>query len=337
LQINDETQPPPLKVGLTYNLKRDGANEAQAEFDSIETINAIKEAIEKLGHKVVLLEADGELPPKLAQSRPDIVFNIAEGTNGRGREAHIPSLLSYYDIKFTGSDETTLCICLDKALTKRILISHKIKTPRYQIIESADFKINRNLKFPLIAKPNAEGSSKGISDISVVRSHSELYELVERHFAQSEAVLLLEEFIEGREFTVGIVGNGTETRVMRPMEIRFRTSGEGYDVYDYTKKKYCEKYIEYVCPAQLSCELEREMTVTAKKIYEVLGCRDFSRIDFRLTEFNELYFIEINPLAGLTPGYSDFPMIAKANGVEYEELIAQILAAALKRYGIGEL
>lgn len=337
MQKNDDSQPPPLKVGLAYNLKRDNASETEAEFDSPHTIEAIKAAIEKQGCEVIMLEADKTLPKKLLKNEIDIVFNIAEGTNGRGREAHVPSILSYYGIKHTGSDETTLCVCLDKELAKRILISHKVKTPKYQLIASRDFKLKKNLSFPLIAKPNAEGSSKGISEISVFKNEDELRTFSDGYFAGQNDVLLLEEYITGREFTVGVVGNEKETRVFRPMEIALKGAKSGYGVYDYAIKKDCMKHVDYICPASISREAEKNMMRTAGKIYTILGCRDFARIDFMLTEFNELYFIEINPLAGLTPGYSDFPMLAEANGVKYDELIGMILVSALKRYGMGGL
>ncbi len=329
---NEEFQPPPLKVGLTYNLKHDNTSESEAEFDSIDTINAIANALKSSGCEVILLEADRELPNKVLNNSIDIVFNIAEGANGRGREGHVPSILSYYSIKHTGSDETTLCVCLDKALAKRVLVSHRVKTPKYQLIEDLGFKLNKNLLFPLIVKPNAEGSSKGITEVSVIKSTEDLSRVIEENFKEKKHALLLEEYIEGREFTVGIVGNGKETRVFRPMEIVFKNKTRGYDVYDYEIKKDCMKHVEYVCPPQLSPYMEKKMMDTSRKIYGILGCRDFARIDFRLTQYNDLYCIEINPLAGLTPGYSDFPMLAEANGVKYDELIGLILTAAIKRY-----
>ena len=248
-----------------------------------------------------------------------------------------PSILNYYGIRHTGSDETTLCVCLDKELAKRILISHNVKTPRCQLIASRDYKLKKNLSFPLIAKPNAEGSSKGISEISVFKNEGELIKFTDGYFSRQNDVLLIEEYVVGREFTVGVVGNAKETRVFRPMEIAFKQKKSGYGVYDYSIKKDCMKYVDYICPSSIGTAVEKTMMRTAKKIYEALGCRDFARIDFMLTADNELYFIEINPLAGLTPGYSDFPMIAEANGVKYDELIAMILSAALKRYGLGGL
>ncbi len=331
----DDFDPPPIKVGLTYNLKKDNASEEEAEFDSIETINAIKSALEKTGCNVTLLEADNELPHKLLSNKPEIVFNVAEGRNGRSREAHVPAILSYYGIEFTGSDETTLCLCLDKALSKRILAAHKVKTPKFYLAKGADSKIPKTLCYPLIAKPNAEGSSKGITAVSVASNEKELKAIIKEHFTKSNTELLIEEFITGRELTVGVLGNGEDTIVLRPMEIAFKDNGLKYNVYDFNIKKDCMKYIDYHCPAKLRKDTEDLIRGTAKKIYNILECRDLARIDFILTEFNELYFVEINPLPGLTPGYSDFPMLCERNGIKYDTLIGAILKAAIKRVGLG--
>lgn len=323
-------------VGLTYNLKKgikSNIEDIEAEFDSIETVNAIKEALERLNCTVELLEADTGIISRLVQMKPDIVFNIAEGLDGRGREAHIPALLNFLHIPFTGSDETTLCIALDKALTKRILTTFGVKTPKYQLIKHPSEFIKK-LNFPLIVKPNAEGSSKGISDFAIVNNNDELKGLIEKNYEMYKQPMLVEEYIKGREFTVGIIGNGDETIVFPPMEIKYKKKEEKYNIYSYTVKKNYKEYVEYICPPQLGKKIEEKMVRTAKKIYESLSCRDFSRIDFRLSLEGEVYFLEINPLPGLAPGYSDFPMIGEFNGIDYGTLIKMVLNSALKRYGM---
>ena len=327
--------PPPLNVGLTYNLKRENSSEMEAEYDSIETITAIQNALTKQGHRVTLLEANRGLLNNLLESNIDIVFNIAEGTSGRSREAQVPALLSLYGYQFTGSDATTLCICLDKSLTKRVLMSQKIKTPQFQLIGDRNYVLNPKLKFPVIVKPNAEGSSKGITSISIVQDPDELRTTLVGLLGTYRQPMLVEEYISGREITVGVLGNGADTRVLRPMEIVFKEKDIAYNIYDYTvKQDYIEK-IQYVCPAPVSVKIEKKIVDTAKKIYDILDCKDYARIDFRLFE-EQLYFIEINPLAGLAPGYSDLPMLAKANGIEYDELINNILTSAIKRYAVDE-
>jgi D-alanine-D-alanine ligase len=341
MEENPKPDPDPapaveIRVGLTYNLKKEIKAEIEdddAEYDNIETVLAIRDSLEQDGFRVELLEATEDLPAKLKDHSLDIVFNIAEGIGGRGREAQVPAILNFYRIPFTGSDETTLCIALDKALTKRILATYRIRTPRYRVILKDQQKWTGSFPFPAIVKPNTEGSSKGISDIAIVTDMTQLRSLVSRNIALYRQDMLVEEYIGGREFTVGIVGNGGETRVFPPMEIIYRGGGP-YHIYSYTVKQNYKELIRYECPADLSREKEREIMQTARKIYEILGCRDFARLDFRLSPEGLLYFIEINPLPGLAPGYSDFPMIAELNGVDYVTLVRAIFRSALKRHGL---
>lgn len=342
------TDPPQLlHVGITYNLKKsrhDGEQDRQstglvpadieAEYDDITTIMAIKEVLEGRRCRVTLLEADRELPVKLAEHKPDIVFNIAEGIYGRGREAQVPALLNFYGIPYTGSDETTLCIALDKALTKRILSTYGIRTPKDRVITKDQTQMTGRFHFPAIVKPNAEGSSKGISDVAVVANRRELQNLILKNISLYKQDMLVEEYISGREFTVGIYGNSEDTRVFPPMEICYIRQNNPYNIYSYDVKRNYKEFIRYECPANISKETETEMVDTARKIYEVLSCKDFARIDFRLSPQGEPYFIEINPLPGLAPGYSDFPMIAEFCGMDYSALVWNVLKSAMKRYGI---
>ncbi|HHX77277.1 MAG TPA: ATP-grasp domain-containing protein [Firmicutes bacterium] len=338
---------PQLHVGITYNLKkgnRDTDKDSQlpglepmdidAEYDDITTVMAIKEVLEGKNCRVTLMEADRELPVKLAEDKPDIVFNIAEGIHGRGREAQVPALLNFYKIPFTGSDETTLCIALDKALTKRILSTYGIKTPKGRIINREQSQLTGKFYFPAIVKPNAEGSSKGISDVAVVMNRKELQDLVLKNISLYKQDMLVEEYVSGREFTVGILGNGKDIHIFPPMEINYVKQVNQFNIYSYNVKQNYKEFIRYECPANINKDAEIEMTNTAKKIYEVLSCKDFARIDFRVSPKGELYFIEINPLPGMAPGYSDFPMIAAFNGMEYDSLVWNVLKSALKRYGM---
>jgi D-alanine-D-alanine ligase len=325
-------------VGLTFNLKRDNGNldaEEEAEYDSIETVNAIKETIEKLSCKVALLEADKNIFTALQDIRPDIVFNIAEGTNGRGREAQIPALLSFLGTPYTGSDETTLCIALDKALCKKILKTFNINSPKYQLINSPKYKLNNSLKFPLIAKPNFEGSSKGISENAIIYNQEDLKNIVDVYIKKYRQPLLLEEFINGREFTVGVIGNGKEAKAYEPMEIIYKNEGD--NIYSFKIKQNCYEYVDYVCPAKLDDTINKKMKNLAVRIHNSLQCKDFSRVDFRLSEEGKIFFIEINPLPGLTPNYSDYPMLAGYCGISFDKLIKNILNNALARYDMSQL
>lgn len=329
-----------LTVGIFFNLKKglktDAADE-EAEYDSIDTITAICSALEAEGHHVILFEVDQALPDQLKANRIDIAFNIAEGFRGRCREAQVPAMLDFFGIPFTGSDETTLCLALDKALTKRLLATYDIRTPRYAVFSPVGSNPSLHLNYPVIVKPNAEGSSKGISDTSIVRSEQELLALVDRNIRMYQQSMLAEEYIEGREFTVGVLGNGAETKIFSPMEIIYkRETNGGYHVYSYTVKQNYKKYVEYCCPANLTFEQENEMIKMSEKIYEILGCKDFSRIDYRMSADGKIYFIEINPLPGLAPGYSDYPMLAEFQGVSYKELVNGILNAAVKRINSGK-
>ncbi len=329
---------PPLRVGLTYNVKSDKQSDLEdeeAEYDSFDTVLAIKRALEEEPCSVELIEADDELPMKLQRSRPDIVFNIAEGRRGRGREAQVPAILNYYRIPYTGSDETTLCIALDKALTKRLLATYKIRTPKYRVISGEHGHWEGAFVMPAIVKPNAEGSSKGISDVAIAADREQLKSLVERNIALYRQDMLVEEYVDGREFTVGVLGNGEDTRVFVPMEIVYLNKSADYNIYSYQVKQNYKTLIRYDCPAAISVQTEAEMIRAARKIYDALCCRDFARMDFRLSKDGKLYFIEINPLPGLAPGYSDYPMLAAFSGVGYSELVRGVLKSALKRHGMN--
>ena len=330
-----------VKVGVTYNLKHADqttgkAADDQAEYDSMDTVLAVESAIRRCGYDTVLLEADQDLPQKILQSRPDMIFNIAEGRGGRAREAQVPALLNLFQIPFTGSDETTLCIALDKALAKRILSTYKIPTPRYRTFAQGETVRTSGLRFPVIVKPNAEGSSKGIADVCIAKSAEELSALVQKNLSLYGGSVLIEEFIPGREFTVGLLGNGETLKVFPPMEIIYHASPiEGFNVYNYTVKQEYKKYVTYRCPAEIPSEMERELVRLAKKVFLALGCRDFARVDFRADEAGRLYFIEINPLPGLAPHYSDYPMLAEFCGVSHEDLVCSVLKAGAKRAGLS--
>jgi len=331
-----------LKAAIVFNLKKGvpGATaDMEAEYDNLDTVLAIQKALEKGGAETTLAEADDTLPQRLLADRPDIVFNIAEGFRGRGREAQIPALLNMLGIPFTGSDETALGIALDKALCKRLLSTFGVRTPRFAVIANeADIAAAaESLRFPVIVKPNAEGSSKGVSDVCIASDGAELRRVAAEDLRLYGEPMLAEEYMDGREFTVGILGNGAETRVFPPMEIRFRSNTQGpYRVYSFGVKKDYKKYVEYRCPAELTPEQAREMTDMARTAYDALGCCDFTRVDFRMNREGTIHFIEMNPLPGLAPGYSDYPMLAEFCGMGYDELVLAVLRAGAKRCGLPE-
>ena len=327
-----EKQTVPLKVAITFNLKRSTSTDDDAEFDDISTISAIEDALKTMGCEVILCEATEEAIEQLIRNRPDFVFNIAEGINGRGREAHIPSILNFLGIPFTGSDETTMCLTLDKHISKILVSSYGIKTPDFRVIDSLDDLIDIEPTYPMIIKLNSEGSSKGISNASVVSSEARLRQEVAELLGRYNSRLILEEYIEGREFTVGILGNRDSIKIFEPMEIIFKD--KEFPVYGYEVKKDFKKYVEYTVTPEIEQGVTDTLKETAGRIFGIFGCYDMARIDFRVGKDNTVYFIEINSLPGLAPNYSDFPMLAGFSGMEYKTLICSILKTALKRYNI---
>lgn len=327
----------PLRVGFTYNVKRvkptvDASEDREAEYDSPATLQAIREAIASWGHEVIDLEASPELPSVLASTPLDIVFNIAEGFKGRNRESQVPAMLELLDIPYTGSDPATLSIALDKALAKKIVRQAGIHTPNFQLMVTGKERLNKEFaSFPLIVKPVAEGSSKGVVSKSVCHSEAELREVVKEIAGKYQQPALVEEYIGGREFTVGLLGE-RRPRVLPPMEIVFLDKEEKTPIYSFQHKLDWTDRIRYDAPARLEpAQLERLRTA-ARGSFMALGCRDVARIDFRMDDKGRIYFIECNPLPGLTPGWSDLVLIAAGAGMDYRTLIGEIMAPAIRRY-----
>ncbi|HKA92032.1 MAG TPA: hypothetical protein VKE22_30420 [Haliangiales bacterium] len=324
---------PEIAVGFTYNMKRvasKGGDDTEAEYDPPETIAAIADAIASYGHSVVHLEATADLPRKLAEADVDLVFNIAEGVGGRNREAQVPALCELLGIPYTGSDSATMAIALDKSLAKKVLQQHDILTPKFQLFETGKEKLNPSLRFPVIVKPNAEGSSKGISGDAVVDDEDALRAAVKALIEKYRQPALVEEYITGREFTVGLLGF-PRPRVLPPMEIVFKDRGNERPVYDFQVKQEWEKHVQYVCPANLTAAELRAIERAVRETFDALDCRDFARIDLRMTRDGQVYVFEVNPLPGLTPDYSDLVLITKAIGLDYRTLIGEMLAGGMKR------
>jgi D-alanine-D-alanine ligase len=325
-----------LKVGFSFNVKRitpDPSGEAddEAEYDSPKTLQAIREAIASWGHEVVDLEATQDLPLVLASTPVDVVFNIAEGFKGRSREAQVPSLLELLDIPYTGSDPAALSVSLDKALAKRMVRTHGILTPDYIVLHTGKERLPRELTFPLLVKPVAEGTSKGVTKKSVVRDELELRDVARELVSKYRQPALVESYIAGREFTVGLLGE-RRPRVLPPMEICFLDTGDPTPIYSFDMKQDWSEKIRYEVPAKLAPrELDR-LEKAARECFTALGCRDVARLDFRMDAEGRIFFIECNPLPGLTPAWSDLVLIAQAAGIEYRGLIGEILSFAIRRY-----
>lgn len=324
---------PQVRVGFTYNMKRvdsKAGDDAEAEYDPPETISAISDAIASYGHAVVHLEATSDLPRVLGEADIDLVFNIAEGLVGRNREAQVPALCELLGIPYTGSDSATLAIALDKALTKKVLRQHDILTPEFQLFDTGRERMSPSLRFPVIVKPNAEGSSKGIAGTSVVDEEAGMRAAVKALIEKYRQPALVEEYIPGREFTVGLLGD-RRPRVLPPMEICFKDVTVERPVYDFQVKQEWEKHVEYKCPAPLTPTELRLIERAARETFSALDCRDVARVDLRMNPQGQVYVLEVNPLPGLTPDYSDLVLISKAAGIDYKTLIGEILAGGLKR------
>ena len=243
----------------------------------------------------------------------------------------MPALCELLGIPYTGSDAATLSIALDKALSKKVLRQHGILTPEFQVMETGRERLSPKLKFPLIVKPNPEGSSKGVARrprSSTTRRACARWckELIERYRQPA----LVEEYIPGREFTVGLLGD-QRPRVLPPMEIVFKDKANQRPVYDFEIKQEWEKHVSYECPAKLAPAELKAIERVCRETFAALDCRDVARVDLRMTPKGEIYVLEVNPLPGLTPGYSDLCLIAKAAGIDYRTLIGEILAGGLKR------
>lgn len=324
-----------MRVGLAYNVKPAHLpahlpEDAFEEYDSEATVGHLCSALSALGHDVVRLGAGPGIIDALRHSMPDIVFNIAEGEGGRCREAHVPALLELLRIPYVGSDPLTLCVTLDKPVAKRLVASGGFPTPNFLTFRSADAFTGAGLAFPVIVKPAFEGSSKGVRLSSRAASPAQAREMVRFVTREYRQDAIVEEFIPGPEATVGILGNETP-RVVGVMEIAPKTVRNEEFVYSLEVKRDWENQVEYRCPPRFPPEVCAEIERCAVGIHRLLGCRDFSRIDFRIDAKGIPQFIECNPLPGLSPGYGDLPIMADRMGMSYRSLISEILGHALSR------
>ena len=341
-----------MRVGLTFNMKRgdaedsseppsSGRSDVQAEWDAPETIFAVQGALEER-HEVIRIDAADDAYDVLEKTRPDIVFNIAEGSSGPCREGYIPSILEHLGIPYTASDPLTLNICLDKSRTKEILSYYGIPTSRFRVVRDRDVSFN-SLHYPLMVKPLYEGSSMGIRDNSLVKTRREMQERVLWLLDNYREPALVEEFLPGREFTAAILGNGSEVRVLPIVEILFDSLPAGVNpIYSYEAKWIWDQSANplkmFECPARLSDGLRAEIEDACLRAYSILRCRDWCRVDVRLDAAGRPHIMELNPLPGILPRPEDnscFPKAARAAGMSYNQLINSVLDIACRRYGLA--
>ncbi|GAB4534701.1 MAG: ATP-grasp domain-containing protein [Anaerolineales bacterium] len=340
--IKDESKPRPPDV----------PPDAYADYDSISTIQAIQAAIETGGHETVFIEANQDLPYALKDFQPDICFNIAEGLGGDAREAQVPALLELLKIPYTGSRVMTNAIALDKTLTKRIWRDRSLPVAPFQEFVTGDEPLRHGLEFPLFVKPAREGTGMGVDLAARVQTEAELRERVRYVIEKYKQPALVETYLPGREFTVGQLGGPQARRFGRHpawygpdgfhhlpiMELESsRAVTPGIYGHDAKVKSIGEEGApDYMCPADLPPDLEKKLYHLALRAHQVLGAQDVSRVDFRLDAQGNPRLLEINPLPGLTPHYSDLCLQAEAEGIAYEDLILEILYLAGGRWGLLE-
>ncbi len=332
------------KIGIALNLKK-SLNEKDrfdkyAEFDDLETANAIRLALENTGYEVVLLEADNDFIFSLKESNVDFVFNIAEGIHGESRESHVPAILEMFNIPYSGSGVLTQAITLNKSRKKEILDYYNIRTPKWQVFKSTNQKLKPDMRFPLIVKPDAEGSSIGITNESLVFDIVSLKKQVRKVLKDYDQPALVEEFVTGREFTVSLLGN--PPKVLPIVEVNFNHLPDGIHRFDSWEAKWIfdnpdSPVDPIICPADLKPKLKAQIEKVAKQTFDKLGCVDLARIDIRLDSDGNPHILDVNALPGLMPDpkmNSRFPKSCYAAGMTYDQIIQTILNSALKRYNL---
>ena len=323
-----------MRIGVTYDLRADYlamgyGEEETAEFDSEITIAALCDALTALGYETSRIGGIRRLAEKLvAGERWDCVFNFCEGLKGVSREAQAPALLEAYDIPYVFSDPLTLALALDKAMAKHIVRAHGVPTPDFAVIESLDDARRIALPFPLFLKPVAEGSGKGIHAKSKVANARELAQVAEELLAQFRQPVLVETFLPGREYTVGITGTGADAELLGVMEVIFGDKATAHG-YGYENKEFFEGRVTYRLVEGAEGKAAADVALAA---WRALRCRDGGRIDLRCDANGQPSFIEVNPLAGLNPERSDLIFIARFRNMSYGELIGRIMAAFHKRH-----
>jgi D-alanine-D-alanine ligase len=320
-------------VGLTYDLRDEylamGFSEDEtAEFDRENTISSIETTLAELGYQTDRIGHIKNLVRRLSQGdRWDLVFNIAEGMYGEGREAQVPALLDAYRIPYVFSGPLVLALTLNKALTKIVVKDFGVATPDHAVIYGTPDIPSVNLPYPLFVKPLAEGTGKGIDPESVIEGPEQLEKKCNELLGRYNQPVLVETYLSGREFTAGIVGTGDEARCIGVIEIILKDNAEK-GVYSYVNKEECEERIIYSLTDQEAVDACSELALQA---WKCLRAEDGGRIDIRFDHQGKPHFLEINPLAGMHPEHSDLPILAGLNGIHYRDLMKMIMDSAVKK------
>ena len=322
-----------MRIGITYDLRTDYlaagySPEDIAEFDSVETIEAIERVLRGTGHATERIGHIGRLRTRLADdARWGMGFNIAEGLRGADREARVPALLEGCGVPYTFSDPRALTAGLDKGMSKRLARDAGVRTADFEVVTRLADAERCALPLPLFVKPVAEGSSKGITAANVVASRQALVRRCGTLMDRYRQPVLVETYLPGREFTVGIVGTGERAEVLGVMEVLYGNGAEpgGYSYANKVNFQACVRY-------ELALDgTARRAGAMALRVWRFMGCQDAGRVDLRCDASGEPHFLEINPLAGLHPRHSDLPILCRLAGLGYDGLIDLIVASARRR------
>ncbi len=328
-----------MRIGISYDLfepslAEKGPPDLYEEWDQEVTIKAIAGALERLGHEPVLLGGGRKFLDRVLSDPPDLVFNIAEGYGTRSREAHIPAILEFLGIPYTGSDPLTLALTLDKEMTKIVVASAGVRVPKSITAESVADLENADFPLPAILKLRWEGSSMGMRRNSKVNTREEMLSVGKWLLETYARPIMIEEFVPGKEITVAVVGNGPEARVYASLLIEHVSVPPEDFVYSLEVKHNWRDEIRYTANPPMDEKTKEELKSSALAAYRVLGCRDVSRLDFRLGKDGTPCFLEVNPLPGLNPTHSDLWIMTDQLGIPYHELVGEILGAGMRRLGI---
>jgi len=331
-----------MKVAILSNIFKKESDFKEVEDDLMEVGNAVKQALETAGHQTIFFDVNETTFEQLRNSDVEFAFNVCERFNGSSLfEPHIASMLELLNIPYTGSGPLTLATCINKVRVKEILMHHGILTPNYQVFYSRNKKLDPELKFPLIVKPVCMDNSIGITNDSVVKDEDELRSRVGYILRTYDQPALVEEYIDGKEITVGVLGNGRTATVLPPSEVTFKGELEEDKIYSYEAKwlKDTDSWrgVSVECPAELPKYQEYRIKRIALQVYNILGCRDYGRIDFRVSKEGVPYVLELNPNPGISPDMSEgeqpdfIPLSALKGGMTYNDLILKIFNEALER------
>jgi D-alanine-D-alanine ligase len=324
------------RIGFVYDSRDEylaaGYTELQvAEFDTEDTLVQIESALKRLGNQVERIGNGRKLAARLAEgARWDMIFSLAEGLKGRSREAQVPAVCELFEQPYAFSDPLTMAVTLDKAVAKQLVRDSGIPTAPFVVMEQGKDSIRNWSHYPAFVKPLAEGTGKGCEHASLVQNEKELRAAATGLIHRFNQPALIEAYLPGREFTVGIIGNGMDARCIGIMEITVNKDSEA-GVYSFNNKEFCETLVTY---SRADDDEAKQAGETALAAYRALGCRDASRVDIKSDANNVPTFLEVNPLAGMHPSHSDLPMLALQNGISYDQLMSMILDAARERLGL---